>query len=209
MENSVKWVIGLLFIYLLGVTGYASYMVYSYWPGSALDKKEYNITYEKTVPPDSAKSGNMVVTIDSVITKSDSLAAGNIEKDTDADKVPFSEQQLLVLIFFSGVLGSLLHCWQSLVAYIGNKTFKSSWALWYVARPFVGGLLSYVLYVVLRGGLVPAESAGPESINMYGFLAIASLGGAFSSLAMERLKKIFETALGVESDNENLQDSLK
>ena len=208
MDRSTKWVIALLFIYLLGITTFSVYMIYGNWPGAAMDEKVYNVTYEKKVSPDSSNTDSLVVEIDSVVVSSDSLAADNVEVEKDIAKIPFSERQLLVLIFFSGVLGSLLHCWQSLVAYIGNKSFKSSWALWYVARPVVGGLLAYVLYVVLRGGLVPAESAGPESINMYGFLAIVSLGGAFSSLAMERLKKVFETAFGVSSDDGNLDNSL-
>ncbi len=106
------------------------------------------------------------------------------------------EQGLLSLAFLAGVAGSFLHAAQSLSSYIGNKTFKASWAVWYFLRPWVGGVLGLTIYFVLRAGLV----GGAGAINPYGVVAVGVLGGWFSKVTTDKLKEVFEALFKTDED---------
>lgn len=57
--------------------------------------------------------------------------------------VPISlNVQLLVTAILAGALGSYMHAVTSFTSYVGNRTLRRSWHLWYYLRPFMGGVLA-------------------------------------------------------------------
>jgi len=104
------------------------------------------------------------------------------------------DQRLFCVVALAGALGGLLHGTRSLYWYVGNRTLKRSWLTMYLCLPFVGSAMAVVFYIVLRGGLVPAEG-GPGTVNVFGFAAVAALVGLFSPQAAEKLKQVFDTLL--------------
>jgi len=113
-------------------------------------------------------------------------------------------QGLIWLAMLAGVAGSFLHAAQSLSSYIGNGTFKSSWAAWYFLRPWIGAVLGFAIYFALRTGLV----GGVDSVNPYGVVAIGFLGGWFSKTTTDKLQEVFETLFKTDADKER-KDKLK
>ena len=104
------------------------------------------------------------------------------------------DQRLFCVVALAGALGGLLHSTRSLYWYVGNRALKRSWLTMYLCLPFVGSAMAVVFYIVLRGGLVPAQG-GPGAVNVFGFAAVAALVGLFSPQAAEKLKQIFNTLL--------------
>lgn len=100
--------------------------------------------------------------------------------------------RLLILVFISGGLGSLVHALRSFFWYVGNRELARSWLLKYFLLPFVGSVLSVAFYFVLRGGLISSGS-DTSSANEYGFLGMAILVGMFSEQAVLKLKKVADT----------------
>jgi hypothetical protein len=114
-----------------------------------------------------------------------------------------SDQGLLFLAFCAGVAGSFIYAAQSLSSYFGNEQFKASWTVWYLLRPWVGGVLGLAVYFVFRAGLV----AGADLVNPYGVAAVAMLGGWFSTITSDKLQEVFET-LFVTKQDEKRKDKL-
>ena len=124
----------------------------------------------------------------------------------DGDKpkfIPFgtigsAASGLMMLAFLSGVAGSFLHAAQSLSSYIGNATLKLSWMVWYVLRPWIGGVLGLAIYFVFRAGLVGGGSVA--NVNPYGVVAVGLLGGWFSKTTTDKLQEVFETLFKTDED---------
>lgn len=96
---------------------------------------------------------------------------------------------LMILVSFSGFLGSMIHTSSSLVNYIGSGKFRRRWLLWYIVKPFTGAALSIVIYFILRAGILnPGES---DNLNLYGLVTLAALSGLFSDKATLKLEEIF------------------
>ena len=90
---------------------------------------------------------------------------------------PFRSKTLLWLILLIGAVGSSLHGLNSLSNYIGNQDFKSSWAFWYILRPFVGAILAFIFYLTIRAGFFKQFDSKEE---FYVIVALAALIGLFS-----------------------------
>ena len=114
--------------------------------------------------------------------------------------------RLFLLAAVMGVLGSLIYCFSSFVAYVGNKRFHSRWTLWYLLRPFIGLPLAIIVYVALRGGLLTWNAESVNNVNEYGIASICGLVGLFSKQTIEKLKEVFENFFAVPS--EKLDDQL-
>jgi hypothetical protein len=74
------------------------------------------------------------------------------------------EQQYFFLIILGGALGALLHVVISFTAFVGNRSFITSWLPWYCLRPFVGAGMALIFYLLLRGGLMtysPSQNTPP------------------------------------------------
>lgn len=104
----------------------------------------------------------------------------------------------------AGALGSLVHATTSFVSYVGNRSFRSSWILWYYLRPLVGIGIALIFYFLLRGGLLLVSTV-PDvrtGINPFGIAAIVSLAGMFSKQATDKLSEVFDSLFKSNVDQE-------
>jgi hypothetical protein len=99
--------------------------------------------------------------------------------------------RLLLIVIFAGALGSWLHAVSSYAAFLGNRSFVTSWVAWYLVRPVIGSGLALIFYFVLRGGLFTANTKADE-ISLYGFAALAGLCGLFTDRATKKLRELFD-----------------
>lgn len=110
---------------------------------------------------------------------------------------PSLETRLILLVLLAGAIGSYVHAASSLVDYLGNRTFISSWMWWYLLRPFIGMMLALIFYFVFRGGFITAGvnqggDAAASFINPFGVAAVAGLVGMFSKIAADKLNEVFQ-----------------
>jgi hypothetical protein len=108
------------------------------------------------------------------------------------------ETRLLVLVLFAGALGAYIHALKSLVDYIGNRTYTTSWTLFYITRPFLGTALAVVFYAVIRGGFLVGTPADVKSVNPFGVIALSGLVGMFADKATQKLAEVFDTMFKTE-----------
>ncbi len=203
MQSQDKFWAIFTFVYLVALCLFSLYQIQTRW--NVVDKTNLSVVQAA----DSAKANqlsesdslNVALTANSM--PSDSLDTSVPKKNNNTAGMDF-----LIVIFYTGVLGSLLHGLQSIAAFIGNKQFYAQWTIWYLIRPFVGGILAYIFYIVLRGGLISPSTADLSQLNTYGFLAIAILSGMFSDLAVQKLKSIYKTAFGMDDNGDSRKDSL-
>jgi hypothetical protein len=95
-----------------------------------------------------------------------------------------------LVVAFGGALGGLIHSIRSIAWYTGNRNLRWSWMLFNLMLPIVGALAGVVFYVVLRAGLFSPSSTSNDTVNAYGFTAVAIMAGLFSEQAMEKLRQI-------------------
>ena len=107
-----------------------------------------------------------------------------------------ADQGLIIMAMLGGMTGSFLHAAQSLISFIGNKSFKSSWGPWYALRPWIGAILGLTIYFAFRAGFI----SGPNAANPYGVVAIGLLGGWFSKTTTDKLQEVFETMFTTAQD---------
>lgn len=98
---------------------------------------------------------------------------------------------LLLFVMLMGALGSMIYFTSSFVNYVGNCKFKSSWSPFYFSRPFVGGGLAVIFYLLVGSGFISGTSA--NDLMMTG--AIAALVGLFSDKAVQKLSDIMDVVL--------------
>ena len=103
-----------------------------------------------------------------------------------------STTTILLLVLLVGALGGALHGISSFADFVGNRQFVSNWGLWYLVRPYVGGVLAVIVYLALRSNLVSSES-GASMSDIFKITAMAGLVGLFSDKAALKLKDVFET----------------
>lgn len=117
-----------------------------------------------------------------------------------------AEVRLLLLVFISGALGSLLRAIGSFARYVGSRSFISSWIPFYYFQPFVGGLLGTIFYLVVRGVFfAPGTSAG--DVSLVGAVALAALMGLFNGQAMKKLEDIATTLFASSETTDSLPES--
>jgi hypothetical protein len=104
--------------------------------------------------------------------------------------------RMLLIAVLTGALGSMLHTMSSFADYAGNRRLGHSWMPWYILRPFIGTALALLFYLILRAGLLTAQTTATE-VNPYGIAAIAGLAGMFSKQATDKLNETFTTLFGV------------
>src|SRR5262245_18366787 len=109
------------------------------------------------------------------------------------------DSTLLAQAALAGIVGSFLHAAQSLTSYVGNDTFKMSWASWYLMRPWIGSILALAMALAAHAGLVGAGGGGA---NIYGITAIGLLGGWFSKTTTDKLQEVFTTLFKTDADRE-------
>lgn len=103
---------------------------------------------------------------------------------------------LILMAAFCGALGASLHGLRSFAAYVGSRQFMSSWAMWYFALPFVGGILGPLIFLVFRGNLV-GDAQSVDTADWLTVAALAALSGLFADKALDKLKQIVEVVFSV------------
>lgn len=105
---------------------------------------------------------------------------------------PTLEGRLMLIVVTCGALGSYIHAATSFATYVGNAQLHKTWVWWYLLRPFLGGVLAFVLYAVTRGGLL-TQGGGASVLNPFGVAAVAGMTGMFSKQAVDKLQEIFDS----------------
>jgi hypothetical protein len=103
------------------------------------------------------------------------------------------ELRLLLLVLFTGSLGSTVYSMKSFADYVGAQKLTESWFTYYVIQPFEGAGIALIFYLVVRGGFLAGASGDVKSVNPFGISAVAALVGIFSDVAFNKLREIFET----------------
>ncbi len=88
------------------------------------------------------------------------------------------ELQLAFVAGAAGFLGGVIHAANSLAAFTGRRDDRSSWDVWYVLRPWIGGGLAILVFAALGIGLlVISGDAETGTIRPASALAIGGLAG--------------------------------
>jgi len=106
---------------------------------------------------------------------------------------------LILMAGLCGAMGASLHGINSLAAYVGARQFLSSWAVYYLARPFVGGLLGPMMFLVFRTRLV-GDAQNVNTGDWYSVAALAAISGLFADKAMLKLKQVVDVLFSVPGD---------
>jgi len=111
-------------------------------------------------------------------------------------KIPISvELRLLAVVVLTGALGGQIHTLRSFASYVGNRRLRTSWLIQYLLTPFAAASLALVFYFVMRAGFFPANST-TQNMNVYGFAGLAGLVGLFSTMAVNKLRRMALELLG-------------
>ncbi len=98
-----------------------------------------------------------------------------------------------------------MHVFISLSGFVGNRTFKTSWIMWYVLRMPTGATLGLILTCALHGGM-PTEGVTYDGSNPYQIYLLAGIAGLFSRSALDKLEDIFETLFKTARNDERLDN---
>lgn len=122
-------------------------------------------------------------------------------------QIPISaDLRLLAVVVFTGALGGQIHALRSFASYVGNRKLKVSWLVRYFLTPFVAASLALVFYFVMRAGFFPANSTA-QNMNVYGFAGLAGLVGLFSTMAVNKLRRMVIELLGpLEKEEDRLRE---
>jgi len=113
------------------------------------------------------------------------------------------ELRLILLVLFTGALGSSIYALKSFSDYAGEEKLLQSWYWLYIARPFVGAGLAFIFYLVIRAGFLAGTTADIKAVNPFGFVAVAALVAMFSDKALQKLSDIFDTLFKTEDTRSN------
>ena len=75
------------------------------------------------------------------------------------------ELQLLLLVLFSGALGSSVYAMKSLADYRGAGKLYGSWYSFYFIQPFEGAGIALIFYFAVRGGFLAGTGADVKAVN--------------------------------------------
>jgi hypothetical protein len=101
------------------------------------------------------------------------------------------ESRLILLVLFTGAFGACMTGLPSLADYLGERKLIESWFTFYLARPFVGGGIAFIFYLVIRGGFLAGTNYDAAAVNPFGLAAVAALVGMFSDKALLKLGEVF------------------
>lgn len=113
-----------------------------------------------------------------------------------------AETRYLICAATAGALGSYIHLATSFIDYAGRERLTTSWAWWYVLRPWIGSALALVVYFVLRAGFIAGPADATQAVNPYGVASVCALSGMFSPQATEKLRELFENICSVQKNRE-------
>ena len=104
------------------------------------------------------------------------------------------EIRLVIIATLFGVLGGTTHAFASLTAWISMDKLNKGWGWWYFSRPFIGGAMAVITYLILRAGFI---SGSPTAINDFGVAGISALVGLMTDEITQKLRDVFDTLFGI------------
>ncbi len=138
----------------------------------------------------------------SLITGTDANIVSSAQKDKLEIQCPVTGVRFIELVLIIGALGACLHAITSLAFHCSRKDFSENWFWWYIYRPFVGGILALIFYLIINGGFMSPVSG--DSAKFFVLLGISGLIGLFSNQALDRLGRIFDAIFAsVKAENTN------
>src|SRR5262249_30670600 len=159
--------------YLVIIAALAGVGAYQTWP---IPEPEAAATAAANA---AAQTGATAPTPDQLVAQARvALDAATKTKEESEKASKAKEQYLVRFLLYLGILGACIHAMTSVATYAGNQTFLTSWTTWYVLRPFIGGALAWLVFLVFRGGFL--GGTGTAGLNPYAFGALGALSGLFS-----------------------------
>lgn len=124
--------------------------------------------------------------------------------DNDINKwIDDREKYLIIVNALFGILGGSTYGLASITIWIANNKFENNWTLWYISRPIIGGGLALIFYFLLRAGLV---SGFPVNVGDFGFAAISIIIGLLATVAMKKIRDVFDVLFGITKTKEDIGD---
>jgi hypothetical protein len=111
----------------------------------------------------------------------------------------FKNLSILIFVITCGALGSMVYFSSSFVAYVGNRTFRSSWLWFYISRPFVGGALAVIFFFLIESGMI----SGVAAFDLMKIGLISALVGLFSDKAVKKLSDVLDVLLATKDDRKD------
>ena len=132
--------------------------------------------------------------------------AGNSSEETQPPAIPQivcvahfnrlpADGYLFLIVLFAGMTGAVTRGIFSFVRHLGVRDFSSSWTGFYLFLPLSGGVVSLLLYFIIRGGFYGSPVGKSLVLNLFAFVALGTLTGLFAEHAMEKLRQVAETLL--------------
>lgn len=126
-------------------------------------------------------------------------------KNLPARLITPQKLKMLHLCAVFGAFGAGLQGLWSIAIYAGNRRYRGSWNLFYLARPLVGAGLAVAFCFLIEGGFVNIDTADDRNLSLYGFGAVALVIGLFMGEAMEKLRLV---AAAIFNGNDKYADGL-
>jgi hypothetical protein len=103
-------------------------------------------------------------------------------------------------MILAGIVGACVYSLYVISLHLGPyKDFDREWTAWYVLRPPIGAGMAFIVYVLVRGGILTV-GADLENLNLLGLAGISFLVGLFSEHAMTKLLDLADTTFGKPPD---------
>jgi hypothetical protein len=143
---------------------------------------------------------------DEALNKAQSVVSADIRNGSLSARPALSfisslEAQFFAVVAIAGALGASISAARGFAFHKGKNDFDPAWRYWYLLRIPTGMGIAFMLYVALRGGLIPWDGTGGQKaldkVNPFGFVTIGVLGGMFANESFEKLKSILTAILTV------------
>jgi len=104
-----------------------------------------------------------------------------------------ADNVLMIGMMIAGMMGACVFSLWAISHHTGNqKDFDASWKYWYILRPPLGAGLAFILYILLRAGIL-SFGANLSNLNASGLVGISGLCGMFVEHAMHKLLELADT----------------
>ncbi|PKL88657.1 MAG: hypothetical protein CVV23_08990 [Ignavibacteriae bacterium HGW-Ignavibacteriae-2] len=198
----------ILTAYFITIVALLSMVLSTNWPSDAQINK-FNPGRDTTyTPTNGIVRSNESEINDSIQTSESTQLDFNMKPNSKSENQPVepvSSGQMILLVVIVGAFGACLHGLASLGEYVGNKDFNENWIIWYISRPFVGGLLSLLFFFIFLWGF---DFGIKDPNGFYGLIALSGLVGLFSKQAMYKLSDIFDVVFQSKKE-EQLKNKLE
>ena len=102
---------------------------------------------------------------------------------------------LTLVAIFGGLGGSAIHGLSSLAYHANKEDLDAKFTLWYITRPFMGVILSLVVYFGVLGGIL--TNLEFDQLNPYGVATIGVITGLTAERVILKLGKLTDVLFGL------------